>query len=77
MAERKDYSGGLDPDFRYEDLSSEALVRLVREFARIAQLLDRSVFAAAGLRYGQQSRNWRSRSGAALARSVRSESGRL
>ena len=54
MAERKDYSGEFDPDFRYEDLSKEALVRLVREFALIAQLLDRSVFAAVGLRYGQQ-----------------------
>ena len=54
MAERKDYSGEFDPDFRYEDLSKEALVRLVREYALIAQLLDRSVFAAVGLRYGQQ-----------------------
>jgi hypothetical protein len=54
MTERKDYSGEFDPDFRYEDLSKEALVRLVREFALIAQLLDRSVFAAVGLRYGQQ-----------------------
>jgi hypothetical protein len=54
MADRKDYSGEFDPDFRYEDLSKEALVRLVREFALIAQLLDRSVFAAIGMRYGQQ-----------------------
>ena len=35
-------------------MSKEALVRLVREFALIAQLLDRSVFASIGLRYGQQ-----------------------
>ena len=54
MAERKDYSGDFDPDFRFEDLSKEALVRLVREFALIAQLLDRSVFAAVALRYGPQ-----------------------
>ncbi len=54
MTERKDYSGEFDPGFRYEDLSREALVRLVREYALIAQLLDRSVFAAIGLRYGQQ-----------------------
>jgi hypothetical protein len=54
MPERKDYSGEFDPDFRYEDLSREALVRLVREYALIVQLLDRSVFAAIGLRYGQQ-----------------------
>ena len=53
-SDRPDYSGDFDPDFRYEDLSKEALVRLVREFALIAQLLDRSVFAAVGLRYGQQ-----------------------
>jgi hypothetical protein len=52
MAERKDYSGDFDPDFRFEDLSKEALVRPVREYARIAQLLDRSVFAA--VRYGPQ-----------------------
>ena len=51
-SERPDYSGDFDPDFRYEDLSKEALVRLVREFALIAQLLDRSVFAAIGIRYG-------------------------
>ena len=54
MAEREDYSGDFDPDFRYEDLSKEALVRLVMEFALIAQLPDRSVFAAIGMRYGQQ-----------------------
>jgi hypothetical protein len=52
-AGRPDYSGDFDPDFRYEDLSREALVRLVREYALIAQLLDRSVFAAIGMRYGQ------------------------
>ena len=54
MADRKDYSGEFDPDFRFEDLSKEALVRLVREFALIVQLLDRSAFAAIGLRYGQR-----------------------
>ena len=54
MTERKDYSGEFDPDFRFEDLSKEALVRLVREFALVAHLLDRSVFTAIGLRYGQE-----------------------
>jgi hypothetical protein len=54
MAERKDYSGEFDPDFRYEDLSKEALVRLAREYALIVHLLDRSVFTAIGLRYGQK-----------------------
>lgn len=54
MADRKDYSGEFDPDFRFEDLSKEALVRLVREFALIVQLLDRSAFASIGLRYGQR-----------------------
>jgi hypothetical protein len=47
-----DYSGPFDPDFRYEDLSKEALVRLVREYALIAHLLDRSMCAAIGMRYG-------------------------
>jgi hypothetical protein len=52
MADRNDYSGPFDPDFRYEDLSKDALVRLVREFALIAHLLDRSMCAAIGMRYG-------------------------
>ena len=50
--DRGDYSGPFDPDFRYEDLSKEALVRLVREFALIVHLLDRSMCAAIGMRYG-------------------------
>ena len=54
MADRKDYSGPFDPDFHYEDLSKEALVRLVREYALIVHLLDRSMCAAIGLRYGAQ-----------------------
>jgi hypothetical protein len=53
-AGRANYGGPFDPDFRYEDLSKEALVRLVREYALIVHLLDRSVFAAVGMRYGQQ-----------------------
>ena len=52
MTERNDYSGPFDPDFHYEDLSKEALVRLVREFALIVHLLDRSMCAAIGMRYG-------------------------
>jgi hypothetical protein len=51
---RSDYGGPFDPDFRYEDLSKEALVRLVREYALIVHLLDRSSLAAVGLRYGQK-----------------------
>src|SRR5438552_17092086 len=54
MSDRNDYSGPFDPDFRYEDLSKEALVRLVREYALVAHLLDRSGLTAVGLRYGQQ-----------------------
>jgi hypothetical protein len=54
MSERKDYSGPFDPDFRYEDLSKEALVRLVREYALIVHLLDRSGLASVGMRYGQE-----------------------
>src|SRR5580704_13812271 len=52
MTDRKDYSGPFDPDFRYEDLSKEALVRLVREFALIVHLLDRSMCAAIAMRFG-------------------------
>jgi hypothetical protein len=54
MADREDYSGEFDPDFRYEDLSKEALVRLVREYALIVHLLDRSMCAAIGMRYGAE-----------------------
>ncbi len=54
IGERPDYSGPFDPDFRYEDLSKEALVRLVREYALIVHLLDRSMCAAIGMRYGQE-----------------------
>ncbi|GAA4068428.1 hypothetical protein [Actinomadura miaoliensis] len=57
MTERKprdDYSGEFDPGFRFEDLSKEALVRLVREYALIVHLLDRSALIAVGLRYGQR-----------------------
>ena len=52
MADRNDYSGDFDPDFDYEDLSKEALVRLVREYALIVHLLDRSMCAAIGQRHG-------------------------
>lgn len=54
MSDREDYAGPFDPDFRYEDLSKEALVRLVREYALIVHLLDRSVFATIGMRFGQE-----------------------
>ena len=54
MPDREDYAGDFDPDFRYEDLSKEALVRLVREYALIVHLLDRSMCAAIGMRYGAQ-----------------------
>src|ERR1700684_4493853 len=52
MPDREDYSGDFDPDFRYEDLSKEALVRLVRDFALIVHLLDRSMCAAIAMRFG-------------------------
>lgn len=54
MSDRNDYVGPFDPDFRYEDLSKEALVRLAREYALTVHILDRSVFAAIGMRYGQK-----------------------
>ena len=49
-----DYSGPFQPDFRYEDLSHDALVRLVREYALTVHLLDRSGLATVGMRYGQE-----------------------
>jgi hypothetical protein len=52
--ERNDYSGPFDPGFDYEDLSKEALVRLVREYGLIVHLLDRSMCAAIGLKYGAE-----------------------
>lgn len=55
MTDRNDYSGPFDPDFDYEDLSKEALVRLVREYALIVHLLDRSMCAAIGMRHGAAS----------------------
>jgi hypothetical protein len=51
---RPDYSGVFDPGFDYEDLSKEALVRLVREYALIVHLLDRSMCAAIGMRFGME-----------------------
>ncbi len=54
MTDRNDYSGDFDPSFSYEDLSKTALVRLVREYALIVHLLDRSMCAAIGLRYGAE-----------------------
>ena len=53
MSDLADYSGTFVPDFRYEDLFKEALVRLVREYALIVHLLDRSGLAAVAMRYGQ------------------------
>jgi hypothetical protein len=52
QTEMDDYSGEFRPDFRFEDLSKEALVRLVREYALIVHLLDRSMCASVGLRFG-------------------------
>ncbi len=49
-----DYSGEFQADFRYEDLSKEALVKLAREYALIVHLLDRSMCTAIGMRYGQK-----------------------
>lgn len=54
MPERDDYSGPFDPEFRLEDLSKQALVRLCREFMLAAHLLDRAVMPAVGQRFGPQ-----------------------
>ena len=51
-AERNDYSGPFAPDFDFEDLSKDALVRLVREYAQIVHILDRSMCAAIGMSHG-------------------------
>ncbi|MEI7747390.1 MAG: hypothetical protein WCJ28_07605 [Actinomycetota bacterium] len=50
--ELNDYSGPFKADFDYEDLSKEALVRLVREYSMVVHILDRSICAAIGLEYG-------------------------
>ena len=49
-----DYSGPFHADFRYEDLSREALVRLVREYAQAVHILDRSMCAAIGMSHGME-----------------------
>src|SRR3984885_13025580 len=50
----RDYSGAFRADFRYEDLSREALVRLVREYAQAVHILDRSMCAAIGMSLGME-----------------------
>src|ERR1035437_10911905 len=47
-----DYSGEFIADFQYEDLSREALVRLVREYAQAVHILDRSMCAAISMSHG-------------------------
>ena len=49
-----DYSGPFRTDFRYEDLSHDALVRLVREYAQAVHILDRSMCAAIGMSHGME-----------------------
>ena len=49
-----DYSGKFIADFQYEDLSREALVRLVREYAQAVHILDRSMCAAISMSHGVQ-----------------------
>lgn len=50
----KDYSGAFDPDFRYEDLSREALVSLLREWGLYVHLLSQAVGASAYINYGPE-----------------------
>jgi hypothetical protein len=52
MDEMDDYAGPFRPDFRLEDLSKEALVKLCREFMLAAHLLDRSIMPAILQRFG-------------------------
>ena len=49
-----DYAGPFRTDFRYEDLSRDALVRLVREYALTVHILDRSMCAAIGMSHGME-----------------------
>jgi hypothetical protein len=49
-----DYSGPFDPNFRFEDLSKEALVKLCREYQLVSHILDRSIMPAIGMRFGAQ-----------------------
>ena len=49
-----DYAGEFVTDFRYEDLSKAALVRLVREYAQAVHILDRSMCAAIGMSHGME-----------------------
>jgi hypothetical protein len=35
MKELKDYSGGFNPDATFEDLSKDALVKLIKNYQRI------------------------------------------
>jgi hypothetical protein len=50
--EMDDYSGPFRPDFRLEDLSKEALVKLCRELMLAAHLLDRAIMPAILQRFG-------------------------
>lgn len=52
--EMDDYSGPFRPDFRLEDLSKEALVKLCREMMLAAHLLDRAIMPAILQRFGAQ-----------------------
>jgi hypothetical protein len=49
-----DYSGPFDPGFRYENLSKEALVKLLREWGIAVQLVTRAILTAVYLKYGPE-----------------------
>ena len=42
MAEQNDYSGKFNPDFKFENLSREALLKLVKEYSRLYLILQGS-----------------------------------
>lgn len=52
--ERKDYSGPLDPNLRFEDFSKEALVNLLREYQRLYLVLDGHWYTHVKAKYGAQ-----------------------
>ena len=40
MSELNNYSGEFNPEFKFEDLSKEALLRLVKEYSRLYLILQ-------------------------------------
>jgi len=52
--QRKDYSGPLDPNLRFEDFSKETLVNLLREYQRLYLVLDGHWYTHIKAKYGAE-----------------------